>query len=127
MRVLSALVLVSMFTAAASAQAPPITVGPVFSEKSVNAALFDAAFEVKVTVTPSVPLLWSQTGDARFDAIVCNDAKAGAGWVKVNPNAPWGVLQPGDCTMFGNFSQLSLTTPGDNKEWTAKVFLRARR
>jgi len=130
MRMTSALVLAVALAAPVSAQtyssAAP-TIGPILSEKAVNTNAFDAAFDVKVSLAPAVPLLRGQTADARFDAVVCNTNPSGVGWVKADPKARWGVLEPGQCTMFANFSQLDLTTPGDNQEWTAKVFLRARK
>jgi hypothetical protein len=126
MRVMCALLAV-LVGGPAQAQIPPPLIGPILSEKSVNASAFDAAFEVQVTLVPAAPLLLGQTPDARFDAVVCNASASGAGWAKVDPKARWGVLEPGQCTMFSNFGQLDLTTPGDNREWTAKVFLRARK
>lgn len=105
----------------------PPTIGPSFTEAAVNADKFDAVFNVQVTTVPAVPLLRGQPSGARFDAVVCNAGKDVPGWVKVDPNARWGVLEPGQCTMFSNFGDLQLTTSGSNLEWDAKVFLRAHR
>ena len=127
MRYLLGFCVVLSTLAPASAQIPP-TIGPSFSEKAINAANFDLTFDVKVTTVPAVPLLRNQPPEARFDAAVCNANSSGAGWVKATSKARWGVLEPGECTLFSNFSQLDLTTPGTGGgEWTAKVHLRARR
>lgn len=127
MRSLPILVLIATLAAAADAQLPPL-IGPSFTEKAVNAANFDAVFEVKVTVVPSIPLLRNQPPEARFDAVICNSSPSGAGWVKAKAGAAWSVLEPGVCTMFSNFSQLDFTTPaGGEQEWIAKVHLRAKR
>lgn len=107
-------------------QLPP-SIGPSFAESAVNASRFDAVFNMRVTLVPAVPLLLGQTPEARFDGVICNASGEGDGWVKANANARFGVLKPGFCTMFSNFADLQLTMPGSNTEWTAKVFLRARR
>lgn len=76
---------------------------------------------------PAVQLLIGQPAGARFDAVVCNAGDEIAGWVKVDPAARWGVLEPSQCTMFSDFADLNLTTSGDNLEWSAKIFLRSHR
>ncbi|MDP3492926.1 MAG: hypothetical protein Q8R82_07415 [Hyphomonadaceae bacterium] len=103
------------------------TIGPSFKESAVSADRFDAVFNVPVTTFPAVALLLGQTADARFDAVVCNVSGEVPGWVKADPAARWGVLDPGQCTMFANFADLQLTTAGSQMEWTVKVFLRSHR
>lgn len=105
----------------------PPTIGPNFSEAAVNADKFDAVFNVQVTTGPAVPLLGGQSVSASFEAVVCNLGSDAPGWVKVNPSARWGVLEPGQCTMYSNFFDLQLTTSGSNLEWSAKIFLRSHR
>lgn len=100
-------------------------IGPTLSPADVTAARFDAVFEVKVTAMPSLPVLVNQTPDARWDGVICNVSKANRGAVKVEPTARFGYLDPNVCTMFANFHSLDLTTIEADKEWTAKVFLRA--
>ena len=113
--------------APASAQVPP-SIGPSFTEKAINVANFDLSFDVNVTAVPAVALLRNQPPQARFDAAICNATTNGPGWVKATSEARWGILKPGECTLFSNFSQLDLTTPGTGEgDWTAKVYLRARR
>lgn len=126
MRLLQFAVLIAVFGAPAHAQTPP-TIGPILGDAAINADLFDAVFEVPVTLVPALPLLLGQSLEARFDAIVCNASSSGTGWVKVDPAARWGVLDPGVCTMFASFKQLQLTTPGNDMSWTAKIYLRASR
>jgi hypothetical protein len=126
MRLVAPLLLAAMLSAPAWAQVPP-SVGPNFNEKSVNADKFDAVFLVKVTMAPATELLLGQAPDARFDAVVCNIDNAGEGWVKVNPTARTGVLKAGECTMFANFGHMTLTPVDIERQWTAKVFLRAIR
>ncbi len=100
-------------------------IGPTLSPNDVSAARFDAVFEVKVTALPSLPILVNQTPDARWDGVICNVSKASRGAVKVEPTARYGYLDPNVCTMFANFRKLDLTTIEADKEWTAKIFLRA--
>lgn len=124
-----ALSLVALAAASASpamAQAVGM-IGPAFPPSSVREQSFDAVFEVKVTAMPSTPILWNQTPDARWDAVVCNAGKTGRGAVKVEATARWGYLDPGVCTMFSSIADLDLATVEADTEWTAKVFLRARR
>lgn len=102
-------------------------IGPAFPPSAVREQNFDAVFEVKVTTMPSMPVLWNQTPEARWDAVVCNAGKAGRGAVKVEQTARWGYLDPGMCTMFSSFKDLELATVDADTEWTAKVHLRARR
>ncbi len=129
--VLASALLVAPGQAQLSQQSPqpqlPLSIGPSFSENAINRDRFDAVFDVRVTLMPAVPLLRGQTDEARFDAVVCNGNSAGDGWVKANAAARFGVLQPGDCTMFSNFADIQLTTPSSGAEWMAKVFLRARK
>ena len=72
-------------------------------------------------------MLWNQTADARWDGVVCNVGKANRGAVKVEPTARFGYLDLDTCTMFSNFRMLDLTTVDPDKEWTAKIYLRARK
>ena len=102
-------------------------IGPAFPPSAVREQNFDAVFEVKVTTMPSTPVLWNQTPDARWDAVVCNASKSGRGAVKAESTARWGYLDPGVCTMFSSVKDLELATVDADKEWTAKVYLRARR
>jgi len=102
-------------------------IGPAFSPSAVREQNFDTVFEVKVTTMPSTPVLMNQPPEARWDAVVCNTGKAGRGAVKVEQTARWGYLDPGMCTMFSSFRDLELATVDADKEWTAKVYLRARR
>lgn len=113
----------------AYAQQSPLfpTIGPSFKESAVSADRFDAVFNVPVTTFPAVALLLGQPADARFDAVVCNVSGEAPGWVKADSAARWGVLEPGQCTMFANFADFQLTTAGSNMEWTMKVFLRSHR
>lgn len=123
--------LVGVAVAAVSAEAQqsfvPPTIGPSFSEEAVNADRFDTMFNVQVTTIPAVPLLRGQAEGARFDAVVCNTGRETPGWIKADPAARWGVLDPGQCTMFSDFADLQLTTSGSNLEWSAKIFLRSHR
>lgn len=124
------LVVLSLLAAmtAAPVQAQHVgMIGPGFAPSSVRAENFDAVFEVKVNTLPSIPVLWNQTADARWDAVICNVGKANKGAVKADPSARFGYLDPNVCTMFSNFHMLDLTTVDADKEWTAKVFLRARK
>ena len=128
MRVLAALFLVAMAAPPALAQ-PGNPVGPSFGSASVRAENFDVVFDTKVTMTPlpTLPLLWNQVEDARFDAVVCNTDKTAQGAVKAEPTARWGYLNPGVCTMFANIHKLDLSTVDADKDWVAKVYLRAHR
>ena len=101
--------------------------GPCFAPASVKADNFDAVFEMKVNTLPAIPVLWSQTADARWDGVICNVGKANRGAVKVEPTARFGYLDLNTCTMFSNFHMLDLTTVDPDKEWTARIFLRARK
>jgi hypothetical protein len=124
MRVL-AVSLFALMAAPASAQQVGM-IGPTLSPADVTAARFDVVFEVKVTAMPSLPVLVNQTAEARWDGVICNVSKANRGAVKVEPTARFGYLDPNVCTMFSSFRTLDLTTVEADKEWTAKVFLRAR-
>lgn len=129
MRFLICLTGLAMLTGSSDAQQSfiPPTIGPSFAEAAVNADKFDAVFNVRVTTVPAVPLLRGQPSGARFDAVVCNVDREAPGWIKADSAERWGVLEPSQCTMFSNFADLNLTTSGSNLEWSAKVFLRARR
>ena len=114
--------------AASSAHAQTLgMIGPSFAPSAVKADNFDTVFEVKVNTLPSIPVLWNQTADARWDGVVCNVGKANKGAVKVEPTARFGYLDLDTCTMFSNFHMLDLTTVDPDREWTAKIFLRARK
>ena len=102
-------------------------IGPSFAPSSVKTDNFDAVFEVKVNTLPSIPVLWNQTAEARWYGVVCNVGKANRGAVKVDPSAHFGYLDINTCTMFSNFRMLDLTTVDPDKEWTARVYLRARK
>lgn len=126
MRLVALSLLAAMTAAPVQAQQVGM-IGPSFAPTSVRAENFDAVFEVKVNTMPSIPVLWNQTADARWDAVICNTAKENRGAVKADPAARFGYLAPNGCTMFSNFHMLDLTTVDPDKEWTAKVFLRARK
>lgn len=126
MRLVALTLLAAMTAAPVQAQQVGM-IGPSFAPASVRAENFDTVFEVKVNTLPSIPVLWNQTGDARWDAVICNTGKANRGAVKVDPAARFGYLDPNVCTMFSNFHMLDLTTVDADKEWTAKVYLRARK
>ncbi len=121
--------LVAMMSAAPALAQPGNPVGPVFEPKAVRAENFDVVFETKVSTMPmpTLPLLLGQTPDARWDAVVCNADKASTGAVKAEPSARWGHLAPGACTMFANTRMLDLSTVEADKDWTAKIYLRARK
>ena len=102
-------------------------IGPSFAPSAVKTDNFDAVFEVKVNTLPSIPVLWNQTAEARWDGVVCNVGTANRGAVKVDPSARFGYLDINTCTMFSNFRMLDLTTVDPDKEWTARVYLRARK
>lgn len=128
MRLLAGFLLAAFAAAPALAQ-PGNPVGPSFSAGSVRADNFDVVFDMKVTLnpTPTIPLLWNQVAEARWDVVVCNADKANKGAVKAEPTARWGYLDPGMCTMFANTPKLDLSTVDADKDWTAKVYLRAHR
>lgn len=124
--VLSAFVMI----AAAPAMAQPGNpVGPSFDPKAVQAERFDVVFETRVTTMPmpTLPLLWNQPPEARWDAVVCNSDKANKGAVKAESSARWGYLDPNVCTMFTSIQKLDLTTVDADKEWIAKIYLRSHR
>ena len=124
------LLALSLLTIAVAAPVQAQTVGmigPSFAPSSVQAGNFDVIFEVKVNTLPSIPVLWNQTAEARWDGVVCNVGKANQGAVKVDPKARFGYLDLNTCTIFSNFHMLDLTTVDPDKEWTAKIFLRARK
>jgi hypothetical protein len=129
MRFLAGSVLVAMTVAAPALAQPGNPVGPSFPMGSVRAENFDVVFDTKVTLDPmpTLPLLWNQVADARWDAAVCNTEKANQGAVKAEPSARWGYLNPGMCTMFANIQKLDLATVDADKDWVAKVYLRAHR
>jgi len=128
MRLLAAFSVALAISTPALAQ-PGNPVGPSFDPKAVRAENFDVVYETKVTTMPMPTLaqLLNQTPDARWDAVVCNVDKANKGAVKAEPTARWGYLDPNVCTMFANISKLDLTTVDADKDWTARVFLRARK
>lgn len=127
-RLLAGSLLIAMAAGPALAQ-PGNPVGPSFASTSVRAENFDVVFDTRVTMNPmpTLPLLWNQVADARWDAVVCNTDKAEQGAVKAEPAARWGYLDPGVCTMFANIQKLDLSTVDADKEWVAKVYLRAHR
>jgi hypothetical protein len=128
MRLLALSLLAAICAAPVSAQ-PGNPIGPSFDPKSVRTENFDVVFETKVTTMPmpTLPLLLNQTPGARWDAIVCNADKVNRGAVKAEPTARFGYLDPNVCTMFANIQKLDLTTVDADKDWTARVFLRARK
>jgi len=101
-------------------------IGPRLQIGDVRAERFDAVLEYRVAEMPSVPVLWNQTPDARWDAVVCNTTADATGAVKAEATARWGYLETNVCTMFANIAKLDLSTVTADKAWTAKVFLRAR-
>lgn len=126
MRLLAFSLLALAMTVPAQAQTVGM-IGPSFAPSAVKADNFDAVFEVKVNTLPSIPVLWNQTAEARWDGVVCNVGKANRGAVKVDPSARFGYLDLNTCTMFSNFRMLDLTTVDPDKEWTARIYLRARK
>ena len=128
MRLLVVSAVALMMSAPALAQ-PGNPVGPSFEPKAVRPERFDVVYETKVTTMPMPTLaqLWNQTPDARWDAVVCNVDKANKGAVKAEPTARWGYLDPNVCTMFADIAKLDLTTVDADKDWTARIFLRARK
>lgn len=126
---LLAISLVAMMSAVPALAQPGNPTGPTFDAKGVRAENFDVVFESKVSTMPmpTLPLLLNQTADARWDAVVCNADKANGGAVKAEPTARWGHLAPGACTMFANTRALDLSTVEADKDWTAKIYLRARK
>ena len=127
-RLLAGSLLIAMTAAPALAQ-PGNPIGPSFAMGSVRAENFDVVFDTKVTLDPmpTLPLLLNQVAEARWDAVVCNADKSNQGAVKAEPTARWGYLNPGVCTMFANIQKLDLSTVDADKEWVAKVYLRAHR
>lgn len=124
------LLALSLFAVLLSAPAQAQTVGmigPSFAPSSIKADNFDAVFDVKVNTLPSIPVLWNQTAESRWDGVICNVGKANRGAVKVEPTARFGYLDLNTCTMFSNFHMLDLTTVDADQEWTARVYLRARK
>lgn len=107
----------------AHAQEPFVT-GPTFQQNSVSTDRFDAAFDYTVPVWPMYPLFRNQTGDARFDAIVCNQESELRGAVRLTGSNTMGVLKPGECTMFANFANLEFSRLDGEYEWTARIYLR---
>ena len=126
MRLLAFSLLALAMTVSAQAQTVGM-IGPSFAPSAVKTDNFDAVFEVKVNTLPSIPVLWNQTAEARWDGVVCNVGKANRGAVKVDPSARFGHLDLNTCTMFSNFRMLDLTTVDPDKEWTARIYLRARK
>ena len=128
MRLLAFLLLAALLVAPVAAQSapvPPQLLGPSFLASSVQAGNFDAAFDVTVAM-PGMPVLRNQTAEARFDAVVCNAQGKAKGGAQASGSG-LSTLEPGVSTMFSNFGQLELTTLEAGGEWTAKVYLRARR
>ena len=125
MHLLAGSLLIAMAASPALAQ-PGNPVGPSFPKASVQEARFDVVFDVKVTLDPmpTLPVLWNQVADARWDVVVCNIDKAAQGAVKAEPTARWGYLNPGMCTMFANTHTLDLATVDASRDWLAKVYLR---
>ena len=105
MRLLALSLLTLAFAAPVQAQTVGM-IGPSFAPSSVKADNFDVVFEIKVNTLPSIPVLWNQTADARWDGVVCNVGKANRGAVKVEPTARFGYLDLDTCTMFSNFRML---------------------
>lgn len=128
MRLLTVTFLAVMCAAPAMAQ-PGNPVGPSFEPKSVRAENFDVVYETKVTTMPMPTLaqLWNQVPEARWDAVICNVDKVNKGAVKAEPTARWGFLDPNVCTMFASIAKLDLTTVDADRDWTAKIYLRAHR
>ena len=108
------------------AAAQPVgMIGPRLNIADVRADRFDVIFDAKVSDMPSTPVLWNQSPDARWDAVVCNITNGATGAVKAEENARWGYLDTNVCTMFANIAKLEISTVDAAKPWTAKVFLRA--
>jgi hypothetical protein len=129
MRFLAGSFLVAAMMAAPALAQPGNPVGPSFPVGSVRAENFDVAFEMTVTMSPvpTIPLLWNQVAEARWDVAVCNVDKKNQGAVKAEPSARWGYLDPGMCTMFANTPKLDLSNVDADKDWVAKIYLRAHR
>lgn len=129
MRLVAVSFMVAAMSVAPALAQPGNPVGPSFPIGAVRAENFDVVFDTKVTLDPmpTLPLLWNQVADARWDAVVCNTEKVSQGAVKAEPSARWGYLNPGMCTMFANIQKLDLATVDADKDWVAKVYLRAHR
>ncbi len=125
-RLLAGSFLIAMATVSPALAQPGNPVGPSFAIGAVQENRFDVVFEVKVTLDPmpTLPLLWNQVADARWDIVICNTEKAAQGAVKAEPTARWGYLNPGMCTMFANTQKLDLSTVDADKDWVAKVYMR---
>jgi hypothetical protein len=128
MRFLAAVVLAAAIVAPVHAQtAPQVLVGPSFIPSAIQRDRFDAVFLVKVAMA-GVPVLRNQMADARYDAIVCNPSGKARGGARADLKSDrLSVLEPGNCTMFANISQLELTFMEPGGEWTAEIYLRAHR
>jgi hypothetical protein len=126
MRLLALPVLAILAAAPAAGQSVGM-IGPSFKPTSVRAENFDVVFELEVNALPSIPVLWNQPLEARWDGVICNVGKANQGAVKADPTARYGYLDVNACTMFANFHTLDLTTVEADKQWTAKIYLRARK
>lgn len=123
---LAALLTIILFAAPAQAQQIGF-IGPKLTVAEVQADRFDVVFSEEVSSLPTTPVLWNQSPEARWDAVVCNVTAGVTGAVKATPTARWGHLETNTCTMFANIAQLDLSAVEGDKTWTAKIYLRARR
>lgn len=128
-RLLAGSLLVAAMIAAPAQAQPGNPVSPAFPLGAVKTENFDVVYDMKVTLNPvpTIPLFWNQVADARWDVVVCNVDKTNKGAVKAEPTARWGYLDPGVCAMFANTPKLDVSTVEADRDWTAKVYLRAHR
>ncbi len=122
---LTVIALATILMASTAVAQPVGMIGPSMPLKDIRAERFDVVFEAPVTDMPSTPVLWNQTPEARWDAVVCNITAGAMGAVKAEETARWGYLDTNVCTMFANVAKLDISTVDAAKPWTAKVFLRA--
>lgn len=121
---IAALLLPLLVAAPAMAQQVGV-IGPTLKLADVRAERFDVVFSETITSLPTTPVLWNQTPDARWDAVVCNVTVGVTGAVKAADGVRWGHLPTDTCTMFANIAKLELSAVEGDKTWTAKIFLRA--
>lgn len=120
---LSELVIAALTTPAHGQQAGPTS--PSFAANTAHAENFDVEFDIAVPTWPTSPQLRNQTEDTRFDARNNDVSEKGA--VRVDAQGRWGYLDLGVCTLFVNFNQVDLSRSDGKYEWSAKVYLPARR
>jgi hypothetical protein len=71
-------------------------IGPALKVADVRAERFDVVFSETITNLPTTPVLWNQTPEARWDAVVCNLTAGVTGAVKAADGARWSrATRPG--------------------------------